>query len=114
MRLLCPSIEKDRSKYGLKESSLAKLFINVLQIDASSADAQRLLKWKSSTSGSGEFSNVLLGVLKDRWTTTKAQRIPLTIEQVNEKLDEMAAIWFDDQAATEQAGTSSRSVKSSV
>lgn len=104
MRLLCPNIEKDRSKYGLRESSLAKIFIKALNVDANaSEDAKRLLKWKSSTSGSGEFSNILISILQKRWTA-KEKPIHLTIGQVNEKLDELASIWVQDQATA--AGSS--------
>ena len=49
MRLVLPSIDSERGKYGLKQTSIAKAYVSALHLDATrSEDAKRLLNWKVS------------------------------------------------------------------
>ena len=45
-RLLLPHIDRSRSAYGVKEVTLAKLYIKILCLDKSSTDAQRLVSYR--------------------------------------------------------------------
>jgi DNA ligase-4 len=49
IRLLLPQLDKERQIYGLKESMLAKYYVEILNISPSSPDALRLLQWRKPT-----------------------------------------------------------------
>lgn len=49
---LCAQRDRQRSTYGVKEQSLAKLYIEALGLDKNlSADAMRLINWKQPAPG---------------------------------------------------------------
>jgi hypothetical protein len=56
IRLLLPHLDKERQSYGLKESMLAKYYVEILNLAPSSPDAIRLLQWrKPSKSSNGRL-----------------------------------------------------------
>ena len=47
MRLLLPELDRARPAYGMKETALAKHYIEVLNISKESTDAQKLLHYRA-------------------------------------------------------------------
>ncbi|XP_075382130.1 DNA ligase 4 isoform X2 [Mycteria americana] len=89
MRLILPQLERERMAYGIKETMLAKLYIELLNLPKDGKDAAKLLHYRTpaGTRGdAGDFAMIAYFVLKPR--SPKQGR--LTIEQVNEHLDAIA------------------------
>ncbi|KAL9646067.1 hypothetical protein ABK040_007947 [Willaertia magna] len=95
MRLLLPQLDKERLTYGLKESKIAKYYIELLALPITCTDAQRLRKWKDPSRGSGNsFSDICFQVLQKRgWSSTKN----LSIFEINEKLTQLATAIDNEQ-----------------
>lgn len=97
MRLLLPSNDTERGRYGLKEAAIAKIYIKVWNLSEQSSDAQRLLKWKAPSSGRYgykptstsviDFCTILEEALKEREVTNPSK---LTIKDINAILDDLA------------------------
>lgn len=90
LRLLLPQLDKDRNTYGMKETTLGKAIVAILDISLDSADANALIHWRRPTSGgagkdAGDFGIVAYGVLKDRTPGTPT----LTVADVNARLDDL-------------------------
>ena len=49
MRLMIPQVDKSRPAYGMKETALAKHYIDVLNIAKDSRDAKKLLNYRAPT-----------------------------------------------------------------
>ena len=107
LRLLLPQLDTERATYGLRESSLAEMYIGSLSLDRSSAVAQRLRHFKqpqgaggAGTAGgggggggtvvAGDFASVLLDVLRPRERVREGCS-RLSIADVNGQLDAIAA-----------------------
>ncbi|KFZ51793.1 DNA ligase 4 [Antrostomus carolinensis] len=89
MRLILPQLERERMAYGIKETMLAKLYIELLNLPKDGKDAAKLLNYRTPTGSrgdTGDFAMVAYFVVKPR--SPKQGR--LTIEQVNEHLDAIA------------------------
>ncbi|NXV00450.1 DNLI4 ligase, partial [Cettia cetti] len=89
MRLILPQLERERMAYGIKETMLAKLYIELLNLPKDGKDAAKLLNYRTpmgSRGDAGDFAMIAYFVLKPR--SPKQGR--LTIEQVNEHLDVIA------------------------
>lgn len=72
MRLLVPHLDLDRPAYGIKEATLARLYIDVLALQKDSPDAQRLLHYKApqvARAEAGDFPSVAYLVLRQRCPT---------------------------------------------
>ena len=74
LRLLLPYLDRDRGAYGIKESVLADLYIDFLQLGKKSYDAQKLKNFrtpKNNSASQGGNSIDILGLgkfLDDLWT----------------------------------------------
>ncbi|CAM1297752.1 LIG4 (predicted) [Pycnogonum litorale] len=89
MRLLLPKFEKERSAYGIKEVTLAKIYIEILNLNKERRDAQSLLNFrapKNAKADAGDFASVAYNVLRNRCPDTGK----LTIEDVNDHLDKVS------------------------
>lgn len=89
MRLLLPHLDRDRPAYGIKEATLAKLYIDVLALGKDSPDAQKLLRYRTphvAKAEAGDFASVAYLVLRNRCPTKGT----LTIADVNQLLDEVS------------------------
>lgn len=89
MRLLLPHLDRDRPAYGIKEATLAKLYIDVLALGKESPDAQKLLRYRTphvAKAEAGDFASVAYLVLRNRCPTKGS----LTVAEVNELLDEVS------------------------
>ncbi|XP_061693076.1 DNA ligase 4 [Syngnathoides biaculeatus] len=89
MRLIVPSFERERLAYGIKESMLAKLYIDVLCLPKNGPEANKLLNYRTPTTSpgeSGDFAGMAYFVLKKRCSSQGK----LTIKEVNDFLDSVA------------------------
>jgi len=99
LRCVIPTIDSERSKYGLKHASEASTYIAALNLDKASLPAQRLKNWKDTTKigGSrdhsstvqacGDFGDVLEAILKVR---VQSRSSTATLGDVNLLLDALA------------------------
>nr|XP_032827721.1 DNA ligase 4 isoform X1 [Petromyzon marinus]XP_032827722.1 DNA ligase 4 isoform X1 [Petromyzon marinus] len=92
MRLVLPQLERERVAYGVKESALAKLYIEVLGLPRDGKDAARLLNYRAPVGGAqrgdaGDFASVAYFVLRPRCSAGGT----LTVEEVNRQLDALAS-----------------------
>jgi len=89
VRLMLPAFDMERSQYGLKESTLAKLYAELLSLPDREKEA---LKWYKNPQKAlvgcpaGSFSEVLQYVLRCR----VGDQSLLSVEDVNRELDELA------------------------
>ncbi|KAM7273454.1 hypothetical protein ACFE04_028118 [Oxalis oulophora] len=92
IRLILPSLDRERGSYGLKESVLATCLIDALGISKDSEDALRLINWRKggpkTGAAAGNFSLVATEVLQRRQGTASGG---LTIRELNELLDRLAS-----------------------
>ncbi|EMS49279.1 Putative DNA ligase 4 [Triticum urartu] len=68
LRLILPSLDRERGSYGLKEAALAAALVEALGIAKDSPDAVRLTNWRRGGGGrnAGNFSLVAAEVLQRR------------------------------------------------
>jgi DNA ligase-4 len=69
MRLLLPQLDRERGNYGLKESTLAKYYAEILLLPQN--EAERLKHWKNPIKQvegvvAGDFVGVLMSVMRKR------------------------------------------------
>ncbi|KXZ51545.1 hypothetical protein GPECTOR_12g508 [Gonium pectorale] len=93
-RLLLPSaqVDKERGNYQLKEAKLAAVLAGAL--GASPGDTERAKQWRGlNVSASGVFHEVMYEVLLRKYLRADqaATGPPLTLGEVNARLDELAA-----------------------
>lgn len=93
LRLIIPEKDRDRAMYGLKEASVARLIIKVLNISKDSDDGFNLINWKLPARGppsanSGDFPGRCFEVLSKRPMRQKVGN--MSIGEVNEMLDKLA------------------------
>uniref|UniRef100_A0ABM5EIP7 DNA ligase n=1 Tax=Pogona vitticeps TaxID=103695 RepID=A0ABM5EIP7_9SAUR len=89
MRLILPQLERERMAYGIKETMLAKLYIELLNLPRDGKDALKLLNYRTPTGSqreAGDFAMIAYFVLKPRCL----KQGQLTIEQVNTFLDSVS------------------------
>ncbi|XP_013408972.1 DNA ligase 4-like, partial [Lingula anatina] len=53
LRLLLPHLERERAAYGIKENTLAKLYIEVLCLGKDSPAADKLIKYRAPKNAKG-------------------------------------------------------------
>ncbi|XP_059637506.1 DNA ligase 4 [Cornus florida] len=92
IRLILPSLDRERGTYGLKESVLATCLIDALGMSRESDDALRLVNWRKggakTGANAGNFSLVATEVLQRRQGMTSGG---LTIKELNDLLDRLAS-----------------------
>ncbi|TKY72770.1 DNA ligase 4 [Spatholobus suberectus] len=92
IRLILPSLDRERGSYGLKESVLATSLIDALGIARDSPDALRLVNWRKGGAATGatagNFALVAAEVLQRRQGTASGG---LTIGELNELLDRLSS-----------------------
>ncbi|XP_008114590.1 DNA ligase 4 isoform X2 [Anolis carolinensis] len=89
MRLILPQLERERMAYGIKETMLAKLYIELLNLPKDGKDALKLLNYRTPTGSrgdAGDFAMIAYFVLKPRCP----KQGQLTIQQVNDLLDSVS------------------------
>ncbi|CAD6444139.1 240d33d0-3fcf-403d-99d6-2502f0071114 [Sclerotinia trifoliorum] len=93
LRLIIPEKDRDRAMYGLKEASVGRLIIKLLNLSKDSDDGYNLINWKLPARGppsanSGDFPGRCYEVLSKRPMRQKVG--DMTIGEVNEMLDKLA------------------------
>ncbi|BBG92771.1 DNA ligase 4 [Prunus dulcis] len=92
IRLILPSLDRERGSYGLKESVLATCLIDALGMARDSEDALRLINWRKGGAktgvNAGNFSLVAAEVLQRRQGVSSGG---LTIKELNDLLDRLAS-----------------------
>lgn len=93
-RLIIPDKDRERAMYGLKEKVLGKLLIKIMQIDRNSEDGYALLNWKlpgqsAASRMAGDFAGRCYEVISKRPLLVEPG--DMTIAEVNEQLDRLAA-----------------------
>ncbi|XP_077170434.1 DNA ligase 4 [Paroedura picta] len=89
MRLILPQLERERMAYGIKETMLAKLYIELLNLPKGGKDALKLLNYRTpvgSRGDAGDFATIAYFVLKPRCI----KQGQLTVQQVNVLLDSVS------------------------
>jgi len=85
--------------YGMKEKVIGKMLVKIMKINKESEDGYNLLNWKlpgqSSTRMAGDFAGRCYDVLSKRPMRTEPG--DMSIEEVNEKLDKLAATSKEDE-----------------
>lgn len=106
LRLILPAIDTERGKYGLKQTMVAKTYVQALHLDKSSEAAKRLINWKDPTKAQGvEVSKMVIGdfgiILEDvLLTRVRTKPSDATLGDVNALLDSLAiAISQNDKTA---------------
>ena len=107
LRLILPQKDRERAVYGLKEKNLAKIYIKLIPLQRTDADAMRLLNWKKPTEKgvrnlpvcysirsltayqaiSGDFPTVLYEVISKRSSIIEGS---LSVDDINEVLDDLS------------------------
>ena len=95
MRLLLPHLDTLRPVYRAKQKQLANMYVAMLSLPVSHADAQAMLNWKRPSSGfqrteQGNFPEVVLDAIKPRCKSRAQLPQPITIAQLNRLLDDFA------------------------
>ncbi|XP_020879936.1 DNA ligase 4 isoform X2 [Arabidopsis lyrata subsp. lyrata] len=93
VRLIIPSLDRERGSYGLKESVLATCLIDALGISRDAPDAVRLLNWRKggtakAGANAGNFSLIAAEVLQRRQGMASGG---LTVKELNDLLDRLAS-----------------------
>ncbi|KAL5699598.1 DNA ligase (ATP) [Ranunculus cassubicifolius] len=92
IRLILPSLDRERGSYGLKESVLANCLIDALGMAKGSEDAVRLINWRKGGAKTGanvgNFALVAAEVLQRRQGMASGG---LTIKELNDALDRLAS-----------------------
>ena len=101
-RLIIPEKDRDRAMYGLKEKAIGKLLVKVMKIDKNSEDGFNLLNWKlpgqtAASRMAGDFAGRCYEVISKRPMRTEVGN--MTIQEVNDRLDELAAASKEDEQA---------------
>ncbi|KAI2335020.1 DNA ligase (ATP) [Ophidiomyces ophidiicola] len=99
-RLIIPEKDRDRAMYGLKEKTIGKLFVKIMKIDKNSEDGFSLLNWKLPSQSmasrmAGDFAGRCYEVISKR--PMKSDVGTMTIQDVNDKLDRLAAASKEDE-----------------
>ncbi|KAI3834710.1 hypothetical protein MKX03_000319 [Papaver bracteatum] len=92
IRLILPSLDRERGSYGLKESVLANCLIDAVGLSKDSEDAKKLINWRKGGSKTGynvgNFGLVAAEVLQRRQGMISGG---LTIKELNNMLDRLAS-----------------------
>lgn len=88
MRLLLPQLDRERSAYGVKENTLAHIYIKILCLPKEGIEAEKLINYRApkSGTGAGDFAEVASWVLKKYFPEGRN----LSVEDVNIYLDKIA------------------------
>ncbi|KAK2646210.1 hypothetical protein Ddye_021405 [Dipteronia dyeriana] len=90
VRLILPSLDRERGSYGLKEHVLATYLVDALGMSKDSQDAIRLKNWRKDggANNAGNFPMVAAEVLQRRQGMISGG---LTIKELNDLLDLLAS-----------------------
>ncbi|XP_046387082.1 DNA ligase 4 [Ischnura elegans] len=90
LRLMVPSLDRARGPYGVKEHTLARIYVRILCLPKEGSDATKLLNYrvpKFAGSVAGDFAEVAYWVLNSRCPQSSQN---ISVEDVNKHLDNLA------------------------
>ncbi|KAG8224017.1 hypothetical protein J437_LFUL001094 [Ladona fulva] len=90
LRLIVPNLDRARGPYGVKEHTLARIYVRILCLPKDGPDASKLKNYrvpKFAGKMAGDFADVSYMVLTSRCTQSPSR---LSIEEVNKHLDNIA------------------------
>ncbi|XP_071447729.1 DNA ligase 4 isoform X2 [Hetaerina americana] len=90
LRLMLPSLDRARGPYGVKEHTLARIYVRILCLPKEGSDASKLLNYrvpKFAGNVAGDFAEVAYWVLKNRCPKSSRN---ISISDVNRHLDNLA------------------------
>ena len=99
LRLVLPHLDNTRPNYNMKQAQLAKAYVGMLGLSATSEHARQMTEWKRPKSGlqqkdTGNFPEVMYSVLVERVQTRASLdakgKAPLTVSGLNGLLDDLA------------------------
>lgn len=89
LRLILPQLDRDRQTYGMKETTLGKYYVELLNISPNSEDGRRLIHWKKPTKQgeieAGDFGNAVFLSLERRCQ----KKGVLSLAHINKCLDKL-------------------------
>jgi DNA ligase-4 len=88
-------LDKERQTYGMKESVLGKLYVEILGISPTSEDALCLIHWRRPTTATTNTENIGAGDFGTAVWMSLRNRCPpkgdLSIADINTSLDKLNA-----------------------
>eukprot|EP00039_Didymoeca_costata_P013649 m.211217 g.211217 ORF g.211217 m.211217 type:complete len:956 (-) comp15833_c0_seq2:4120-6987(-) len=93
MRLLLPQNDLSRKNYNMKESALAKNYLNILNVSETSQAGKQLLNWtipELAGPGAGDFARVVRNFLANGREGKSNKK--LTLSYLNTLLDELGSL----------------------
>ncbi|CAM9226375.1 unnamed protein product [Chrysoparadoxa australica] len=88
LRLLCPQLDSKRRQYGLRERMMASLYLDILGLDKSNPDFERLSLFhdaEKNPAHTGDFGATLEDVIKSRCSG----QVEHTLGEVNDILEKL-------------------------
>lgn len=87
LRLIVPTLDRDRAPYGMKEYKFARVIIKMLCLPPKSPDAIQLSSFRTSATMSvRDFADAAYYVLRKYFTTSS----DVTVEEIHKLLDAIA------------------------
>ncbi|GAB0098857.1 DNA ligase 4 [Sergentomyia squamirostris] len=83
LRLLLPECDHNRGSYGIKQTTMGRLYVSVLGLDKRSQDAKTLIEGRSP---SGDYADIVFSVMEAR----SKKESSITVFDVNQGLDSIA------------------------
>jgi hypothetical protein len=103
LRLICPDKDTTRARLYMKEAVIAKTWAEALGLSKKSSDYNKLIHYNDPTvagmSAAGDISMCVYEVVKKRYPEfdDKRRHGGVTVEKMNELLDELAGVRTVDQ-----------------
>ncbi|KZS11985.1 DNA ligase 4 [Daphnia magna] len=94
MRLLLPHLDRSRASYGIKEASLAKLYIKIFCLPKDGPDAIRLLTYKvpkTTQTLAKDFADICYNILRTRCSSDVSS---LSVSEINQYLENLSKTYM--------------------
>jgi len=87
LRLIIPQSDNERPSYGIKEFTMARMYIELMGLSSTSSDAKSVLEYRQRKYSSGDFAEVLYKNVLLRRCISKGS---LRVAEINYYLDQLA------------------------
>ncbi|XP_057368130.1 DNA ligase 4-like isoform X1 [Daphnia carinata] len=94
MRLLLPHLDRSRGPYGIKEASLAKLYLKIFCLPKDGPDAIRLLTYKvpkTTQTLAKDFADICYNILRMRCSSDVSS---LSVSEINQYLENLSKTYM--------------------
>lgn len=99
IRCLIPGSDNVRDSYGIRITTLGRIYIKIFQLPAAGYDATKLIHRSATTGHPEDYADIVYSVLKSRTTNTPSD---LTLYDVHTMLDTIAS---EDRSSVENVFT---------